>query len=235
MDFDVAIATPDLMPMVGKLGRVLGPRGLMPNPKTGTVTTEVGKAVTRLQGRQGRVPHRPLRQRPRADRQGELQPRGALGQLPGRHGRAATGPSRPRPRAATCARSCSPRRWGPASRSTSPAPAPRPPPDAARTGGPSGRPAIGAPVASASGAAASQSVRRSRARCPEGARSAWEWQDGPVPSSGQPHNRLSPETSGPPSGGERGPRARQTRRTPRHPCSMAFARREPRASERRCR
>ena len=56
LDFDSAIATPDLMGAVGKLGKVLGPRGLMPNPKTGTVTFEVGKAIEEI--RRGRVEYK---------------------------------------------------------------------------------------------------------------------------------------------------------------------------------
>ena len=58
MDFDVVIASPDAMRVVGQLGQILGPRGLMPNPKVGTVSPDVAHSGQERQGRPGAVPHR---------------------------------------------------------------------------------------------------------------------------------------------------------------------------------
>ena len=95
LEFDRVIATPDMMGVVGRLGKVLGPRGLMPNPKLGTVTMDVARAVREQQGRQGRVPRRQGRHRPRRRSASVVRRREARRQ---RHGAARCASCAPSPR-----------------------------------------------------------------------------------------------------------------------------------------
>lgn len=89
LDFETVIATPDMMGQVGKLGRVLGPRGLMPNPKTGTVTFDVTKAVTEAKGgkvefraeKEGGIVHAPIGKRSFGPKQLEENARALIGAL----------------------------------------------------------------------------------------------------------------------------------------------------------